>query len=494
MFRTMGEKSNVNSRRRTSSDRRPADTSDSTRSAASSASSTGATRRRTYNTVAGTFVPPATTSSAGRGIFPAMGRGGRSNASQGLVGERNRAAQLHMDVPLLLSVITLVVFGLVMLYSASFDYSRQFYGDASQIFVRQLIWLGLGLTIAVVLTFVDYHLWRYFVVPAVGITLFMLLVVLFMNNVLNGAMRTIVGGSVQPSEAAKLVTVLYLSVWLFSKREQLGKVSFGLVPLAMILGVLSGFIALQPDFSAVVTILALGGLLFFLAGGDLKQIGLLLLIALVVGWVIVNLSTTGHLRITDYLAGLKDPTAASYHVKRSFEAFVNGSWFGTGIGLAVTKFTGLPVPPTDSIFAVVGEETGVAGSVCLILVYIILLWRGLTVARRAPDQLGMLMAAGLSLWIAMEAFINMGVMVNLLPFAGNALPFISAGGSNLVMSLAAVGILLNISRLSERRREENGDFFNAVVNLRWRDRRRSVSGSGRAANAVPSEADHGGSA
>ena len=146
--------------------------------------------------------------------------------------------------------------------------------------------------------------------------------------------------------------------------------------------------------------------------------------------------------------------------------------------------TGLPVPPTDSIFAVVGEETGVFGAIALVGLYVTLLWRGLTISRRAPDEMGALLAAGLSLWIAWEAFVNMAVMVSLLPFAGNALPLISAGGSSMIVTMAAIGTLMNISRQSEKQKEENGRLFHAVVNLRGRDRRRSVSGAGRASSAT----------
>jgi cell division protein FtsW len=254
------------------------------------------------------------------------------------------------------------------------------------------------------------------------------------------------------------------------------------VPLAAILGAVGGLIIVQPDLSAVITIFFLGGVLFFLAGADLKQIGLLIVVALLVGWLIVLVNRTGASRVAEYLNGLKDPTIASYHVRRSLEAFVNGRWFGVGIGNAQTKLTGLPVPPTDSIFAVVGEETGLFGAASLVIAYIVLLWRGLSISRRAPDTLGTLLAAGLVLWISMEAFVNMAVMLNLLPFAGNALPFISAGGSNLVVSLAAVGILMNISRLSVKKDEESGRLFSAVVDLRRRYGRRRVSRSRRTAS------------
>jgi cell division protein FtsW len=236
-------------------------------------------------------------------------------------------------------------------------------------------------------------------------------------------------------------------------------------------------IYLQPDLSAAGTVLLLGGLLFFLAGGDLKQIALLLIAAVLMGWLVVRISPTGAERVADFLNGIKDPTQASYHVRRSFEAIVNGGIFGTGIGQGRTKLLGLPVPPTDSIFAVVAEELGLIGSVILIGLYASVVWRGMVIARRAPDMLGTLLASGLALWIGLEALVNMAVMVGLMPFAGNALPFISAGGSNLVVSLGAIGILLNISRQSGMTVEEGNDWrsFGAVVDLRWRNRRRRVS-------------------
>ena len=417
------------------------------------------TRERTYNSVA-SFIGTLTKRSVGEQKTSEGSARLRTSSVSRSADLRAHSAQnvvqLRVDVPLLLAVITLLILGIVMVYSASFDYSQQWYKNSSTIFMRQLIWLGLGVIGAVALAFFDYHWWRPLALVVMGVTVVLLLSVLFMNQVLNGAARTLLGGSVQPSELAKLATVIYLSVWLYAKKDQLSDASFGLFPLAGILGVIGGLIILQPDLSAVITIFALGGLLFFLAGGDLKQIAILMVFALLVGWAVVAVSPTGNSRLGAYFAGLKDPMLGSYHVRRSFEAFVNGGWFGVGIGNGTVKLTGLPVPPTDSIFAVVGEEMGVFGSVVLVGLYVVFLWRGLTIARRAPDQLGALLAAGLTMWICIEAFINMAVMVNLLPFAGNALPFISAGGSSLVMSMAGVGILMNVSRLSTKSNERNG--------------------------------------
>ncbi len=381
-----------------------------------------------------------------------------------------------LDLPLLVILVALLIFGLVMMFSASWDYSLLQYGSATYMFQRQLMWLGFGLVAAAALSFVNYHYWRKLIVPAMGVTIILLIAVLLANEIRLGAKRALYQGSYQPSELAKLVTVIYLSVWLYAKREVLQDITLGLFPLGVILGVIGGLIYQQPDLSAAGTVLLMGGLLFFLAGGALKQIGALLVIAVVAGWLVVQISPTGHERVAEFLAGLKDPTQASYHVQRSFEAIVNGGWIGVGIGRAQSKLTGLPVPPTDSIFAVIVEELGVVGAAALIAMYAGIIWRGLLIARRAPDMLGTLLATGLVLWIGIEASINMMVMVGLMPFAGNALPFVSAGGSNLIASLAAIGILLNISRQrGEAGNKEEWRSYSAVVDLRRWDRRRRVS-------------------
>ena len=383
-----------------------------------------------------------------------------------------------VDIPLMLTVVALVVFGLIMLYSASFDFSFNEFGSPTYMFSRQVKWLGVGLLLAFGLSKFDYHHWRRVIVFAMLGTIGLLITVLFINEIRLGASRSLYEGSYQPSEIAKLISVIYLAVWLYAKRDFLHDLSLGLIPLGVILGIIGGLIYLQPDLSAAGTVLVLGGLLFFLAGADIKQIVFLLILAIFMGWVIVQFSVTGQDRVASFLAGLQDPTHASYHVQRSFEAVIKGGFFGVGLGQADTKLTGLPFAPTDSIFAVVAEELGLFGSMLLMCLYATLVWRGLVIARHAPDMLGTLLAAGVTFWIGMEALINMAVMVGLMPFAGNALPFISAGGSNLVSTLSAIGIMLNISRQSgETVKKEEKDWrsFGAVVDLRRGNGRRSVS-------------------
>jgi cell division protein FtsW len=383
-----------------------------------------------------------------------------------------------VDIPMALTAIALLVFGLIMLYSASFDFSYKEFGSSTYMFARQVRWMLLGVTAAMALSLFDYHHWRRFVVVAMLGTIGLLAAVLFVNEMRLGAARSLYEGSYQPSEIAKLVAVIYLSVWLYAKRDFLHDISLGLIPLGVILGIIGGLIYLQPDLSAAGTVLILGGLLFFLAGADIRQIMFLLILAIFMGWVVVQFSATGQDRVTSFLAGLQDPTQSSYHVQRSLEAVIKGGVFGVGLGQANTKLTGLPFAPTDSIFAVVAEELGLFGTVLLMGLYAALVWRGLVIARRAPDMLGTLLASGITFWIGIEALINMSVMVGLMPFAGNALPFISAGGSNLVSTLSAIGIMLNISRQSsEIVRQEENDWrsFGAVVDLRRGNGRRRVS-------------------
>jgi cell division protein FtsW len=292
-----------------------------------------------------------------------------------------------------------------------------------------------------------------------------------------------VGGSVQPSELAKVVIIIYLSFWLYSKRDVINNISFGLIPLGVILGITGGLIWKQPDLSATATIFILGGILFFLAGGAWRQIIMLFALGVFVGWVMVTFTATGKDRWIAWITGLQDMTKSSDQVMRTLESIIKGGWFGVGIGLGDVKVTGLPLAPSDSIFSVVAEETGLVGSAFVVGLFCLFLWRGLKIARSAPDQLGSLLGAGLTIWIVLEAMMNMMVIAGLFPVSGNALPFISYGGSTMVVTLAAVGIIMNIARQSTEIESTEGRSFSAVVNLRRWDRRRRVSRSRRPAGS-----------
>ncbi len=405
-----------------------------------------------------------------------------SSSAQVRMVSAQKTTWLKLDVPLLLIVISLLVFGLVILASASYDISYRHFGDPSHIFMRQLAWLGLGFLALIGSFFLDYHRLEFFALPFMILTLVLLTAVLFVNLMSGDVMRALFENSGQPSELAKFVVVIYLAVWLQSKGEKLKSFSFGFLPLAIIIGLVAALIFLQPDFSAVATVLALGGILFFVAGGNILHLGLFMGVTVIFGYLVVSITGRGMDRIIGFLEGIKSPINGPDQIVNSLSAFVEGGWLGVGVGNSETKLIYLQVPHTDSIFAVIGAETGVIGSVAVVILFSLLLWQGIRISRRAPDPLGVLLAGGMTLWLGIEAFLNMAVMVSLLPVTGNALPFVSYGGSNLVTSMAAIGVIMSVARSSIQMKEEKGTFFDAVVSLRGRDGGRRVSSPRRTAS------------
>jgi len=388
------------------------------------------------------------------------------------------------DIFLLLIVVALVIVGIVMVYSSSWNFAVWAGRDTSYLLTRQVMWLVVGIAAAVFASVFDYHRYKPFLLIMLLGTIGMLAAVLLFGEERFSATRTFIAGAGQPSEVAKLVVIIYLSFWLYNRREKINNIFFGLLPLAGILGLVSSFIALQPDLSAVITIMAIGAIMFFLIGADFRQILSVIILMAIAGSFIIFFSEKGRNRVNEYMAGLQDPVKTSYHIQHSMKAIAEGKLFGVGIGNGTVKYS-LPVSWTDSIFAVIVEETGLVGAAVVILLYLLLLWRGLYIASRAPDELGKLMAAGITLWIILEAMINMGVLVNLIPSAGNALPLISAGGSNLVSVLIGLGILMNISRMTAKQKQEeesNRRYAGAVVDMRWRDGGRSLPSPRRSAN------------
>ena len=347
------------------------------------------------------------------------------------------------------------------------------------IFLRQVVWVVLGICGATVLSYVDYHHYRKWVVYLMFGVIIALFAVLVIREVRYNSARSLFGGSIQPAEFAKLLSILYLSVWLTNNKDMLKDFKNYLLPLSFGIGFIVALILAQPDLSAGLTVLMLGIMLLFLAGGDWKHVAIVIVVGLLGFIFLINVMPTGRIRFAQYLSGLENPTQSSYHIRRTYEAIIKGGFFGVGLGRATTKFTGLPLPHTDSIFAVLAEETGFVGSMVVIALFILLIWRGFKIARNAPDQLGSLLAFGLTSWIVLEALINVSVIVGLLPFAGNALPFISAGGSSMTATMAAIGIVMNVARQGVSNTASERSTTSATVDLRRRNGRRSVSGANR---------------
>ncbi len=398
--------------------------------------------------------------------------------------------RLNIDVPLILVILTLVGFGLLMMHSASWNASLLLTKDNAEgssttyLFYRQLRWLGVGFVAMIVLTWLNYHRWHYLSILVMAVTLIALIGVLVYGETVDDVTRAYFDGSYQPSELAKFAIIVYLAVWLNAKRDQLSDLGYGLFPLAIIVGITGGLILRQPDLSAAAMVLILGGIMYYLAGSDAIQTGILFLVTGLAGFFVLRFNPTDNNRVAVFKEGWNDILASSDHVKHSLVAFVRGEWIGVGIGHGTSKLTTLPFPHTDSVFAVIGEETGVIGAAFVVILFALVLWRGLVIANHAPDGLGSLLAAGLTIWITLEAFMNMASLLGLMPFAGNTLPFFSIGGSNLVSTMAGLGIVLNISRLSERKQiEESRRNFGAIVDLRRWDRWRRLSRPSRSRRA-----------
>jgi len=360
----------------------------------------------------------------------------------------SRAPQI--DYPLLIALGALLALGLLMVYSTTFDWGYQQYGDPSYFVLRQALWMVLGLIAMALLTRLDYAALHRVSVPLMGVGLALLIAVLLFGQERLGAQRAFFNGSIQPSEIVKLITVLYIADWLSSKGEKIRDVGYGLIPFAVVIGAITGLIVLQPDFGTAIAIAVVAGLMFFLAGADVKQIVLSLLIGGVTFGMLLMNSAHGQERIRTYLNALNDPTQTSSHVQQALIAIGSGGLLGLGPGASRQKFGYLPFPHTDSIFAVVGEELGLIGALAVLALFALVAYRGFRIALRAPDTFGMLLAAGITCWIVIEALVNVGVITGTLPFTGLPLPFISYGGSSLVSLLAAVGVLQSIARGSRK--------------------------------------------
>jgi cell division protein FtsW len=292
-------------------------------------------------------------------------------------------------------------------------------------------------------------------------------------NVGSAYRRSFLGGSIQPSEMAKLALIIYLAVWMESKGERLEDMGYGFWPLIMIMGIVGGLILIQPDLSAGLTVGIVSVTLFFLAGARLLQVLVMALGGGTIALLFVRLTQTGQERWGEFIGGLVDLEEASYHVQQSLQAFYSGGIVGRGLGASRGKFGFLPAPHTDSIFAVIGEELGLFGALLALTLFCVFLWRGFRIAMSSPESLETLLASGITFWIGIEALINMSVLLGLLPFAGNALPFFSYGGSSLVTTLTAVGLLLNISRRTPEKIDVRGSI--ATLGIGRRHRRRRVS-------------------
>lgn len=359
-----------------------------------------------------------------------------------------------VDMPLALAVAALLLLGLSMVFSAS-QYAVD--GDPAWWFRRQAIWAGLGLIALVLTSRLDYRLWRKAAWPLMGVTVLILLLVLVSGHAAYGAQRWLRIGffSFQPSEVAKLALVLFIAEWLVRKGDAVRSLRFGLLPFATITGVILALILLQNDLGTSLVVAAIALAMFFAAGANMLQLVPTLGLGGAIYWIVAAATPFRRARLDAFLHPLTTtqgcPDGTAYQICQGLISLGSGGPLGRGLGAGVQKAGYLPNPFTDSIFAVTGEELGLAGCAFILGLFAVIAFRGLRVGRRATDPFGALLACGVTCWIVAQAAINIGSVVDAIPFTGVPLPFVSFGGSSLVASLAAVGILLNISRHARSR-------------------------------------------
>lgn len=354
------------------------------------------------------------------------------------------------DFILFFAVIALLSFGVVMVYSSSAVSAYVNFNDSYYFLKRQIIWVTLGVAAMLLTLNMDYHVWRKWATPTLILTIVLLILVLIpgLGKVVNGARRWLGFGSLylQPSEIAKLSMVLFSSASLASNQDKITSFIKGVVPQLLILLVVFGLILKEPDLG---TALAIGGTIFillFTAGAKLSQLTSLGFVGVTGIIAAIILEPYRLKRLLAFSDPWADPLNTGYHIIQSLYALGSGGLFGVGLGRSREKFLYLPEPHTDFIFAILGEELGLIGTVAVILLFFLFAWRGFKVAIAAPDIYGSLLAAGLTTMIIMQALMNIAVVTASMPVTGIPLPFISFGGSALIFTLFGVGILLNISR------------------------------------------------
>ncbi len=365
-----------------------------------------------------------------------------------------RSGEHEPDKSLISAMFVLIISGLVLLFSASSVVSYARFGNTSYYFSHQLVAVAIGLVAFFVASKIDYRVWKKYAFFLLILSI-ILLTLVFIPGLRSeyGTARSwinVFGYSFQPAELVKLSFLIYLATWLEAKKGDLGNFASGIVPFLFILGIISVLMWAQPDLGTLFIISFTSMLVFFVGGGKLKHIFLVVLFAGLVLFLILSMKSSYQ---SDRFKCLKDPSYSAqdkcYQINQSLIAVGSGGWFGRGLGQSRQKFMYLPEVWGDSIFSIAAEEIGFIFSSLLIFLFLFIFYRGLIIARAAPDLYGRTLATGIVIWLTVQTFLNIGGMINLIPMTGVPLPFISAGGSAVLSALIAMGILVNISKQSK---------------------------------------------
>jgi cell division protein FtsW len=359
------------------------------------------------------------------------------------------ARKLKSDKVLFIATILLVGLSVVMVYSASAPMALQRYGKASRFLVTQSMWALLGIALLSVIMRIDYRNYREpaFIWTCLGFVALALVAVFFRAPV-NGARRWFgVGGiGIQPSELSKLVAIFFIAALLERRMHRIDDAGYALLPIGIVVIGLVALILPEPDFGTAMSLLLIAAVMVFAAGLNYRYLVGVALVALPVLYILVMGSTYRRRRTLAFLNPWEDPLGDGFQIIQSLIAVGTGGLWGKGVMNGVQKLFYLPEPHTDFIYSVIAEELGLLGATAVVACFCVITWRGLRVALRAPDSFGAFLALGLTTMVAVQALVNMSVVLGLMPTKGIPLPFVSAGGSSLLINLVGMGILLNVSQ------------------------------------------------
>jgi cell division protein FtsW len=373
------------------------------------------------------------------------------------------------DLPLVAVVFVLLFLGLAMVYSASGITALDANDDPSTFLTQQSAWAALGVAAMFVVSRVDYRLLRFLAVPLLVLAVILLGAVLIpgVGSSAGGATRWLRFGSfgLQPAELAKLALIVYLATWLGAKRADVGSWRVT-VPFVLVTMLVAGLVIAEPDLGTTIVIVMVALGMYFAAGARVMMFAALGLFTAVGVAALAVVNPERLERLTTFMNPWAHPQDSGFQTIQMLYALGLGGPFGEGLGAGKEKFGYLPHPYTDSIFAVVGDELGLAGTLLIVLLFLALAFRGVRIALRAEDATGALLATGVTMWLCFQAWVNMAVVASLVPMTGITLPFISYGGSSLCVGLMAVGILLNVGRARTTQRTSV-----SRSSRRWRDGR-----------------------
>lgn len=359
----------------------------------------------------------------------------------------------RFDLVLFLITITLVGIGLLMVYSSSAIFAQKYQtGDTYYYFKKQLLWIIFGLVALFIGWRIEYRKWQKWYLPIllIGIILLVMTLIPGINWKIGGASRWIKiwKFSFQPAEFIRLALVIYLAGFITRKGHNIKELQSGLLPPLLLVGFISSIILLQPHLGMVLILVVITIIILFIGGATVKHISCLSLAFIATTIVLILVSPYRFARLTAFLNPWKDPTKTGYHIIHSLIALGSGGLFGVGLGESKEKLFYLPESSTDFIFAIIGEEGGLILTSIVIALFIGFAYCGIKMSLQANDNFGSLLALGITSLITTQALLNMGVVTGMLPTTGMPLPFISFGGSALLINMFGIGILLNIFRNS----------------------------------------------